>query len=260
MNTQWDPELYLRFQEERTQPSIDLVNRIVLDEPGRILDVGCGPGNSTEILFGRWPEAEITGLDSSEDMIQKAKKSFPKRYWVHSDIMDFQMPGYFDLVFSNAVLQWLPHQKSVIKHLVGFLKPGGILAVQVPQNQGSPLHETLNKIASQKEFSQYTKDAQKTLHYRTGYFYYDKLSSLMDDLYIWETSYYHIMDKHENLIQWYRSTGMRPYLQSLPDDELREKMINLLLAQCRLAYPLQKDGRVIFPFNRLFFIGKKPSK
>lgn len=259
MNNHWNPDLYLRFQKERTQPSIDLVNRLEMEAPKKILDAGCGPGNSTEILFKRWPNAELTGLDVSEEMIKKARESYPDQHWVHSGIMEYNKPAYFDLVFSNAVLQWLPDQDNLVTHMVSLIKPGGILAVQVPQNQNSPLHRALGQVAAQAEFKDYTREAREALHYRSGSYYYNALTPLLEDLSFWETTYYHVMENHEDLIQWYRSTGMRPYLQALPNEEMRENMLNQVLSQCCQAYQPEQDNRIIFPFNRLFFMGKKPN-
>ena len=257
MSTIWNPDLYLKFQKERTQPSIDLVNRIEIENPKKIIDVGCGPGNSTEILRSRWINSEIIGIDNSDQMIEKAKKKYPYGTWKLNDAMDIDKFGKFDIVFSNAVLQWIPNHEKLIPHLLNHVAADGVLAVQVPQNQFSVLHKALIEIADENEFKEYTQDAKKILNYRTGEYYYNLLCDSVKEFYMWETTYLHILENHEDLIEWYKSTGMKPFLQSLPTEALKTRLINKIYKKCKNGYKYQKDGKIIYPFNRLFFIGYK---
>ncbi len=255
MDTEWNADLYLRFERERTQPSIDLINRIHINNPQTIVDIGCGPGNSTAMLRERWPSAEIVGIDSSEQMIQKATENHPEGMWILSDALSYNEKEGFDIVFSNAVIQWIKNHETLIPHLLSLLKPKGAIAIQVPQNQESPIHCALMETAADDPFCEFTGEAKKALNYRTGLYYYNLLSEVVDELYIWETTYYHVMGSHQDLLSWYKSTGMRPFLKCLPTDQLRRRMLDSVLEKCTESYTQQPDGKVLFPFKRLFLLG-----
>jgi trans-aconitate 2-methyltransferase len=252
----WDPQQYLKFRGERTQPSIDLAARLVLAAPESILDVGCGPGNSTEVLHARWPRARITGLDSSVEMIAQAKASHDWGEWVCSDAAQLggrAGGGARDLVFSNATLQWIPDHERLVPRLFGLVKPGGALAVQVPANAGSPLHQSLVRTAEDPRWSRFTAGSASRLVYHEPSFYYGLLCGLAERLEVWETTYHHEMPDHRSLVEWYKGTGMRPCLERLPDEPSRRAFEDAVLEGCRAAYPVQPNGRVIYPFRRLFF-------
>ena len=140
---QWDAELYLKFANERTQRSIDQIQSINLSAPRRIVDLGCGPGNSTEALRRRWPDAAITGLDSSPQMIEAAKQAYPDGIWELGDAASWKAREPADLVFSNAMFQWLPDHANLCRHLFDQLAPGGALAVQMPAHHDSPVHREI---------------------------------------------------------------------------------------------------------------------
>ena len=196
METIWNPDLYLRFKKERTQPSIDLVKRIELNSPKNIIDIGCGPGNSTEILRNAWKSTEIVGIDNSAQMIEKAQESHPVGKWILSDVYDLDPAKTYDIVFSNAVFQWIPGHERLIPYLISLVNSGGVLAFQVPQNQRSNIHKSLYETASEPPFRDYTEQAKAILNYQTGPYYYDLLASRVDRLEMWETTYYHILDNH----------------------------------------------------------------
>jgi trans-aconitate 2-methyltransferase len=124
----WDPEQYLKFRDERTQPSIDLVSRIKIKKVNSIIDIGCGPGNSTQILYQKWPNAEIVGIDNSEEMINKAREDYPRQKWLIADVASFETGALYNIVFSNATLQWIPHHEVLIPNLFKFVRNKGALA------------------------------------------------------------------------------------------------------------------------------------
>jgi trans-aconitate 2-methyltransferase len=186
-------------------------------------------------------------------MIDKANKNYPNGKWVLSDARDLDLAGKYDIVFSNAVLQWIPEHEKLIPKLISLVSHGGVLAFQVPQNQHSKIHLSLYGTASESKFKDYTEQAKTILNYKTGTYYYNLLNAQVKDLNIWETTYYHILDNHDELINWYKSTGMRPFLNRLSED-LKNEFINSVKLKCISAYPVQNDGKVIFPFNRLFVI------
>lgn len=255
--SEWNPAQYLKFKNERTQPSHDLLARIGLDSPERVLDVGCGPGNSTALLAARWPAADVTGLDSSADMIAKAADQHPRLRWLERDASrDLSDLGLFDVVFSNAALQWIPDHDSLIPRLFGLVGPGGVLAVQVPNNDASPLHSAVREVALSPGWKRYfsTVEFQVTA---SASEYYDRLTLLTPAFDIWLTTYIHVMDSHEGYIEWSRGTYMRSYLNQLPSEDDRRVFTMDVLERVIKAYHPQANGKFLFPFQRLFFVAVK---
>ena len=252
--SEWNPNLYLRFREERTQPTRDLINRIRKDHADSIIDIGCGPGNSTIELKRRWKDARIIGLDNSEAMLEKARADYPDLEWINRDAgRDFSDLGTFDIVFSNAAIQWIPDHKGLLKRLFGLVADSGVLAVQVPNVTYMPIGVAIGQTAMEDPWRSRFEGMDDGLCYKDLDFYYDVLCSLTESIELWETHYYHVMPDHESIIEWYKSTGMRPYLEKLNEQE-RSEFTAGVLARIRKEYRVQEDGRVLFPFRRLFFI------
>ncbi len=254
----WNPKQYLRFKNERTQPSIDLVARVRVDNPSTIIDIGCGPGNSTQVLHQRWPNAKITGLDNSNEMIERARKDYPDQKWLLTDASKLELDQTYDIVFSNATLQWIPNHDILIPRLLKMVNPKGSLAVQVPANNESLFHRALLSVSLREKWSRFTSGCENLLNYRTAEYYYNILCPLTSELDLWETTYYHVLASHAGLIEWHKSTGMRPFLESLPDDECRKEFEGEILTECKQSYAIQKDGKVLYPFKRIFFVAYKP--
>jgi trans-aconitate 2-methyltransferase len=253
----WNPAQYLKFEKERTQPAIDLVNRINADNPVKIMDVGCGPGNSTAVLAGRFPGSYILGIDSSEDMIDAAGKNHPDLDFKLCDIgYDLsQLDCDFDIVFSNACIQWVPNHNELLKKLMGLLRKGGILAVQIPMNYNEPIHRIIGEVSSSDKWKGYFPNPRVffTLS-QSGYF--DILSEISEDFALWDTVYYHVMNSHDDIMEWYRGTGLRPYLDVLDKDK-RADFENDVKKRVIESYPAQKNGKIIFRFPRFFFTARK---
>jgi trans-aconitate 2-methyltransferase len=253
----WNPEQYLRFANERTQPAVDLASRIRLDSPRAIVDIGCGPGNSAQVLHRRWPEADILGLDYSEAMIAKARLDYPAQRWMVGDAAKFDARDKYDLAFSNAALQWIPRHEDLLPRLFAGLRRGGALAVQVPMFKAMPINLAIEAIAGRPEWRRYAARCGELFTYRDPGFYYGALAPLAARVDLWATSYIHVLGSREALIDFCRSTALKPYLESLPGEEARERFEDELLAECGRRYPLQADGKLLFPFERLFFIAYK---
>jgi len=252
----WNPGLYLRFESERGKPIADLLARVGLPCPARVIDIGCGPGNSTECLARRWPGAEIVGLDSSKAMLEAAARRLPGPRWVERDAAgDLSGLGPFDLVFSNAALQWMPAHERVLPAWFALLRPGGVLAVQAPNNFDSPLHQALLALAGSEKWRGALPQARPQ-NYRDAGYYYDILSRLTADFELWATVYYHVLDCHEDMIEWYKGTGFRPYLEPL-DAPGQAEFLADMLEQARALYAPQADGKILFEFKRLFFTAVK---
>jgi len=252
----WDPGQYVKFLDERTRPSRDLCARIPVPAPRRVLDLGCGPGNSTRVLRERWPEAELAGLDSSPQMIGRARADFPQGTWILADAAAWEPDGEYHVVFSNAVLQWLPDHENLLPRLLGWLAPGGCLAVQMPARD-SCLRNALQAVAQRPRWAAAMAGAGADMTFRPARFYYDLLAPLAGQVDLWETVYHHVMASHQALVEWYEGTGMRPYLERLPGPQDRAAFKEAMLDQCRMAFPAAADGRVLLPFKRLFFVAER---
>lgn len=255
--TDWNPNLYLKFDKERTQPSIDLVSRIIVDNPLKIIDIGCGPGNSTQVLVQRWPDSEIIGIDNSPAMIEKAKYDYPNQDWQLADAGTDEMGGKFDIVFSNATIQWIPDHANLFRKFHNMLSDNGILAIQIPLFWDMPLGKAISKIAKNSLWDSETKDVTALFTIHDPSFYYDILSEQFHSIELWETQYIHILSSQLSILEMIRSTGLRPFLDRLPEDSDKKYFEELVLDEIKKDYPLQKDGKVLFPFKRLFFTANK---
>ena len=251
----WQPEQYLLFRDERTQPTVDLARRIDLPAPGRVLDVGCGPGNSTAVLEALWPNAEITGMDSSEAMLEKARKISGRARWVlHDASGDMSAFGTFDVIFSNAAFQWIPGTETLIPKLHAILNPGGVLAVQAPYVRELPVYTAAQALTEKPEWARYFAEPVLYPLHRPYRFYYNILCVLSGRLQMWQTEYIHIMNGHMDIVEWYTGSGLRPFLNKLPDETAQRAFLAAYLETLREQYPVERDGKVLLPFNRVFFL------
>lgn len=255
--TQWNAEQYLKFEKQRTRPAIDLSARIPIAHPKKIVDIGCGPGNSTAVLQQRFPEAEILGVDASDEMVRAAREAHPDLHFEKCDAqIDLPTIGTdYDVVFSNACLQWIPDHPAMVRHMLDVLHPGGILAVQIPITGDEPIHKILMKLVQSPQWKQ-SFLRPRAMYCLTPSSYYDLLSETTQDFHIWQTTYFHHMPNHEAIVEWYRGTGLRPYLNALHPDR-RERFVEDVRKEVRRAYHAQKDGTVIFRYPRLFFVATK---
>lgn len=254
---EWNAKQYAKFLKERTQPAIDLANRINLSNPSEILDIGCGPGNSTRVLYDKFPKAHITGADNSENMLEQAKVNNPELDFILFDAnTDFPRLGQkFDVVFSNACIQWIPNHKELIPKMMSILKDGGILAVQTPMNYKEPIHIIISELVMSEKWKD--KFAKPRIFYNlTQGEYFDLLSDISSDFSIWETVYCHRMASHNSIMEWYKGTGLRPYLVALNESDAKE-FENDVYSEIVKAYPIQKNGEIIFRFPRFFFTAVK---
>lgn len=255
----WNPQLYLTFGAERTRPAADLAAHVDVARPRRVIDLGCGPGNSTAVLRARWPAATLTGLDSDAAMLATAKQSDPQVQWVLADAAAWEPEEPYDVVFSNALLQWLPNHASAIPRLLRAVVPGGALAVQIPSHRRSPLHHHIQEVAALPEWSAAMGDVTHGIVSHDVGFYYDILGPIAERIDLWETEYIHILESHEAILTWIRGTGLRPFLNALATDDERVRFEAALLRRVTSSYARRSDGRVLFPFPRLFFVAYRRS-
>jgi trans-aconitate 2-methyltransferase len=253
----WNAAQYLKFADQRSRPCRDLADRVEIDAPARVIDLGCGPGNSTAVLAARWPGAKVAGLDNSSDMIGAARKSYPSGDWTVLDIHDWagRNGATWDVVFSNAALQWVDDHATLYPSLMARVTPGGALAVQVPCNYEAPAHLAMRELASSPRWmDRFPIGGVREWHVSDAAFYYDALSPHAARLDIWETEYLHIMPTASDIVEWYRGTGLRPFLEALSSKEERAQFSGEYLELISAAYPPRPDGRAIFPFRRLFIV------
>ena len=250
----WNPELYLKFSDQRGRPAADLIAQIQLENPKRIIDLGCGTGTSTERLHQRWPNADLAGLDSSPAMLRQARESHPEWDWIESTVENWSPVAAYDLIFSNAALHWVARHETLFPRLLQQLAPGGALAVQMPHNAASPAHQTMRRVAADPRWSVMLAAESESTFVEPAEFYYAALRKKASRLNIWETEYLQIVDGPRAVLDWVRSTGMRPYLERLPDNTQRQKFEAMCLAEFERLYPADDQGKALFPYRRMFII------
>lgn len=253
----WNSQQYLKFKKERTQPSVDLANRITVRHPQRIIDIGCGPGNSTAVLKNRYPDAYILGADFSPNMIEKARADHPDMDFMLFDATkDFdKLDGKFDIVFSNACIQWIPDHKKLLPDMMRILEPGGVLAIQVPNQSEMPINSIVSQVIKTDKWK--NKLAQKREFYNlTQEEYFDILADISSDFSMWKTVYFHRLPSQQSIVEWYKSTALKPFLDVLSEEE-KIDFEEDILEEVKKHYPVQANGEVIFRFSRLFFIAEK---
>jgi trans-aconitate 2-methyltransferase len=251
----WSPERYLAFGDERTRPAIDLLARVPLVAAARVVDLGCGPGNSTALLAARWPGAVVTGVDSSTAMLAKARASGVPARWVEADIATWTADDPLDLIFANAALHWVEDHATLLPRLLGGLRPGGALAVQMPRNFAAPSHALLRATAAQEPWAGRLAGVLDREPVAAPPWYYRLLAPRAAALDIWETEYLHVLDGDDPVLRWAGGSALHPVREAL-EPEAFAAFEAAYAARLREAYPKGADGRTLFPFRRLFIVAQ----
>jgi trans-aconitate 2-methyltransferase len=260
----WDPERYLTYADERGRPFAELLARVGATAPASVVDLGCGPGNLTVLLVERWPGAQVVGLDSSAEMVERARATTPAVEFRVADLRDWASEGaadgasdgasagdQVDVLVSNATLQWVPGHLGLLPALVRRVAPGGWLAFQVPGNFGEPSHTIRTELAAEAPYSAHTRGVAVPASHDPAV-YLETLQDLGCRVDAWETTYLHVLEGEDSVFTWVSGTGARPTLQALPDD-LRPGFEAEFKRRLRAAYPA-RDGRVVLPFRRVFVV------
>ncbi len=256
MSHDWDPDRYLLFADERSRPFVDLLARVGAGAPERVVDLGCGPGTLTALLARRWPEADVLGVDSSPQMVDRAVADAPPGVrFEPGDVRTWQPARPVDVLVANAVYQWVPGHLDLLPRLVGHVAPGGWFALQVPGNHDEPSHTLLRDLAADPRFARHTEGVARP-HSHDPATYAGRLRDLGLDVDAWETTYLHLLHGEDPVLTWISGTGARPTLQALPDD-LREEFVADYRALLREAYPSGPHGTTL-PFRRVFVVARVP--
>jgi trans-aconitate 2-methyltransferase len=253
----WNPDLYRQFEDERTRPASDLLAQVDLTQPVHAVDLGCGPGNSTQLLRDRFPSATILGTDTSEAMLVTARERLPACHFERSDIATWQPSSPPDLLFANASLQWVDDHATLIPRLFSTLAPGGTLAIQMPDNREEPTHRLMREVAALSPWSALIGNAASK---RTKVLpipdYYDLLSPLAAKTQVWRTVYHHPMGSAADIVEWLRATGLKPFVDPLPA-ALQTSFLDLYRERIAEAYPPRTDGRLLLAFPRMFIVAQR---
>jgi trans-aconitate 2-methyltransferase len=253
----WSAAQYLKFENERTRPVRDLVQRIPLARVETAADIGCGPGNSTEVLRERYPSARILGLDSSPGMIQAARERLPDIRFEVTDIRQWRPKDPLDVILANAVLQWIPDHETLLPALIARLKPGGALAVQMPDNLEEPSHRLMGEVASDGPWAAKLKDAAGArTERRLADWYFRLARAHAPHVDIWRTTYFHPLAGARAIVEWLKGTGLRPFLDPLDESE-RQAFLARYEGRIAKTYPAEPDGTVLLPFPRLFVVAAR---
>ncbi|CAB5709756.1 Trans-aconitate 2-methyltransferase [Delftia tsuruhatensis] len=255
----WSAKQYTTFEQERTRPVRDLVAAIA-DIPGRevglAVDLGCGPGNSTEVLAQRFAGATVTGLDNSEDMLDAARKRMPGTAFELADIALWTAHRPVDVILANASLQWLPDHARLYPRLVGQLAPGGALAVQTPDNLEEPAHRLARELAASGPWAGRIGDVRHPARHSAD-FYYALLHAHCTSVDVWRTTYFHpLAGGHQAVVEWFKGSALRPFVAPL-DEAQKADFYAAYLQAISQAYPLLDDGTVLLPFPRLFIVARR---
>jgi len=250
----WDPDQYLRFASERALPFRHLVAAVDHLEPSTIVDLGCGPGGLTASLLERWPDAQITGVDASEEMIERARSHVVAGSieFDLGEVLDWHSPKPVDLMLSNACYHWIDDHLQLFDHLVPQLADDGAMAFQVPANHTEPSHTLLSELCASSRWRD-RLDGLPTTGVQDPQWYIEELSDRDLDVTAWQTTYFHVLDGEDPILEWVRGSTLRPVLERLPSDDHDEFLCEYgeLL---RKAYPAH-NGKTVFPFKRTYVVG-----
>jgi len=255
----WNPNQYQKFGGHRLRPALELLQRVPLEAPDLVYDLGCGDGKVTRIIAERWPAASMVGVDHSTQMLAKARETAGRIEWIESNIEDWQPGAPPDLIYSNATLHWLENHAGLFPRLAGYLKPGGCLAVQMPLSWGAPSHRLMRETLANggpggAPIGPHSlRDTVGRKWVEDPELYFDLLAGVVRNLDVWTTEYLQVLDGENAVLEWVKGTGLRPILNGLEAGDLA-----IFLAEytrrLREAYPRRPDGRTLYPFGRLFIV------
>jgi trans-aconitate 2-methyltransferase len=252
----WDPAQYAKFGDHRLRPALNLIGRIPGIEPKRIVDLGCGAGEITEMLAARWPDAEVTGLDSSPDMLKKSRALNGRARYLEGDVAAWTASPPVDLLFSNACLQWLPDHERLFPRLVAQVAKGGTVAIQMPHNHDQPSHRIIQRLSEEAPFKLHLAGQLRHDPVASADTYWRLMKPLVARIDIWEIDYLQALTGEDPVLNWTMGTALRPVLDAL-DETLRAQFVETYREGLRAVYPREAEGSTLFPFRRLFILAER---
>jgi trans-aconitate 2-methyltransferase len=249
----WSAKQYSTFELERTRPVRDLAAAVHTQNVRTAVDLGCGPGNSTEVLQDRFPDAKVTGLDNSEDMLANARKRMPQTSFEFADIATWNPATEYDVILANASLQWVPDHATLYPDLVRKLTPGGSLAVQTPDNMEEPAHRLARATAAEGPWAAKLAGIKHPPRHSAPY-YFELLQPHCSHVDVWRTTYYHPLEGGAPaVVEWFKGSALLPYINALDEGE-KKGFLAKYLEEITKAYPALPNGTVLLPFPRLFIV------
>jgi trans-aconitate 2-methyltransferase len=252
----WNPHQYLKFDQARTRPALDLLNRIAADQPRTVYDLGCGTGNITTILRQRWPDARLVGVDNSKEMLAQAALRSERIEWQLQSLSSWHASEPADVLFSNAALHWLPDHGSLFRQLIESVTQGGTLAVQMPRNFSAPSHTAIRDTVCDGPWRQKLEPLLVSPPVAEPQYYYELLDAHAASLDIWETEYLHVLEGQDPVKEWTKGTWLKRFLDALAEPQ-RSEFEASYAERVRVAYPRLSSGHTLFPFRRLFIVMRK---
>jgi len=253
----WSAREYLKFKEERTRPARDLLAHVQLEQARVVVDLGCGPGNSTELLVARYPDAEVIGVDSSLDMLHHARNRSRNCSFIQANLATWKPAGRVDLFFSSGAFQWVPDHQTVLQRFVQVLPECGVLAVQIPDITETPALALIREVASKGPWAdnpvmcKAVRDQMPTTDS-----YYDALKPLCAQVDIWHTIYNHVLAGTDAIVEWFMGSALRPLLSAL-DPEASAHFLAAFAAEIDRQHTRRVDGRVLLELPRLFIVAMR---
>ena len=251
----WDPDQYLKFHDSRIRPALDLLAHLNVESPETVYDLGCGPGNVTEFIQQRWPAADVIGVDASEIMLVQARKRHPNKTWVQADLTDWAPDTKADVLYSNAVFQWLKDHDTLLPGLVVNVQEGGVFAFQLPRNWNAPSHAIIHEVVAT---SPHRAKLEPLLLHNPVHppdYYYGLLKPYVSAIDIWETEYLQVLDGENAVAEWTKGSILKPLLDALKDEAA--VFYEQYAANVASSYPPRSDGKTLYPFRRLFVVARR---
>ena len=252
----WNPSVYMAFASERTRPAFELAARVPVERARLVVDLGCGPGNSTAVLAQRWPDARLVGIDSSAEMLARARASRVPAQWVQGDAATWVAAEPASVVFSNATFHWVDGHRPIFVRLLRSLEEGGALAVQMPRNFDAPSHVLLRETAARGPWAGAVEHLSRARPVAEPHEYYGLLAPHARRVDIWEAEYLQALEGEDAVFEWVSGTALVPYRDAL-DGAMREEFLAAYRARLAEAYPRRADGRTLFPFRRIFIVAQR---
>lgn len=252
----WDPTQYLKFAGERLRPALDLLSRIPATAPATVVDLGCGTGNLAPLFMQRWPQARLTGVDSSPEMLAKARTDHPQAKFIEADVATWRPAQPVDVLYSNAALHWIPDHDSVMPGLLSAVKAGGWLAIQMPHNFAAPSHTCINEAIEQGPWRARLEPHLRRAPVADPQHYWRLLHAQSSALEIWESEYLQVLTGDNPVAEFIKGSWLRQFLARLAEPE-RTRFENDYRERVRVAYPREAGGHTLFPFRRLFIVAQR---